>query len=214
MTKANTKAIVGDGRVEGVELADGTTFPADLVVMAVGIRPNAALAKDSRAGRRSRHRRRRQMRTSDPDDLRARRMRRGRGQVYGLVAPLYEMANVAAAQLAGDDERRLRPAPTRRPSSRSPASTSISAGDFAEGDDREEIVLRDAAAGVYKRLVLKDDRIVGAVLYGDTADGAWFFDSEAKSDRHRRDARHPDLRPGLPGRAAAGPYGGRCSLAG
>ena len=78
----------------------------------------------------------------------------------------------------------------------------------------QEIVLRDASAGVYKRLVLKDNRIIGTVLYGETADGAWFNDLKKKADRHLGDARHADLRPGLPGRRAAGPYGGRCSLAG
>jgi len=51
----------------------------------------------------------------------------------------------------------------------------FSAGDFAEGDDRDEIVFRDPARGVYKRIVLRDDRVIGAVMYGDTADGAWFF---------------------------------------
>jgi nitrite reductase (NADH) large subunit len=62
----------------------------------------------------------------------------------------------------------------------------FSAGDFADGDDREEIVLRDAARGVYKRLVLKDNRIIGAVLYGDTADGAWFFDLLKRESTSRR----------------------------
>ena len=75
-------------------------------------------------------------------------------------------------------------------------------------------MLRDASRGVYKRLVLKDNRIIGAVLYGDTADGAWFFDLLEEGRRHLADARDADLRPGLSGRAAAGPYGGRCGAAG
>ena len=75
-------------------------------------------------------------------------------------------------------------------------------------------MLRDATAGVYKRLVLKDNRIIGTVLYGETADGAWFNDLKKKADRHLRDARDADLRPVLSGGCAAGPYGGRCSLAG
>ena len=86
---------------------------------------------------------------------------------------------VAAAHAGGDE-------PALRPRSRSTKLkvTGIdlfSAGDFAEATDREEIVLRDAARGVYKRLVLKDNRIIGAVLYGDTADGAWFFDLKKKA---------------------------------
>ena len=84
------------------------------------------------------------MRTSDPDIFALGECAEVGGQVYGLVAPLYEMARVAAAQLAGDDDGGASSIRTRRPSSRSPASTSISLGDFADGDDREEIVLRDA----------------------------------------------------------------------
>ena len=75
-------------------------------------------------------------------------------------------------------------------------------------------MLRDASAGVYKRLVLKDNRIIGTVLYGETADGAWFNDLKKRQVDITDDARHADLRPGLPRRRAAGPYGGRCSLAG
>ena len=90
----------------------------------------------------------------------------------------------------------------------------FSAGDFAEAPDREEIVFRDAARGVYKRLVLKDNRVIGAVMYGDTADGAWFLDQDQGAGGHRRRPRHADLRPRLRRGGRAGPYGGRCSLAG
>ncbi|MGV6875681.1 nitrite reductase large subunit NirB [Pseudochelatococcus sp. B33] len=172
--KANTKAILGNGAVEAVELADGTVIPCSIVVMAAGIRPSTALAKaagltvnrgivvDDR------------MRTSDPDVFALGECAEHRGMVYGLVAPLYESAKVLAATLCGE------PAAYHG----SVTSTKLkvtgvnlfSAGDFTEGDDREEIVLRDASAGVYKRLVIKDDRIIGTVLYGETSDGAWFFD--------------------------------------
>ncbi|WP_353642345.1 nitrite reductase large subunit NirB [Mesorhizobium sp. WSM2239] len=179
MTKANTKAIVGNGKVEGVELAGGTTVPASLVVMAVGIRPNAALAKDAGvtvnrgivvdAG----------MRTSDPDIFALGECAEVGGQVYGLVAPLYEMARVAASHLAGDETAAFvhNDTPTKL---KVTGIELFSLGDFADGDDRQEIVLRDASAGVYKRLVLKDDRIIGTVLYGETADGAWFNDLKKK----------------------------------
>ena len=79
----------------------------------------------------------------------------------------------------------------------------FSAGDFSEGDENDEIVLRDPARGVYKRVVLRDNRIVGAVLYGDTADGAWYFDLLKKSADISDDARHADFRPGLSGRRRA-----------
>ncbi|MEP0323782.1 nitrite reductase large subunit NirB [Bauldia litoralis] len=175
VTRANTRAIVGDGKVEGVELDDGTIIPASLVVMAVGIRPNVALAKDAGletgrgivvdAG----------MRSSDPDIIALGECAEVGGQVYGLVAPLYRMAEVAAARLADDPSAEFAHMDT--PTKLKVTGIDLySLGDFAEGDDRQEIVLRDATAGVYKRVVLKDDRIIGTVLYGDTADGAWFND--------------------------------------
>ena len=179
LTRANTKAIVGDGKVEGVELADGTLIPATLVVMAVGIRPNATLAKEAGlavnrgivvdAG----------MRSSDGDILALGECAEVDGNVYGLVAPLYQMARVAAAHLAGDDSQRFVHVDT--PTKLKVTGIDLySVGDFADGDDREEIVLRDASAGVYKRLVLRDNRIIGTVLYGETADGSWFADLQKK----------------------------------
>ncbi len=173
ITKANTLAILGVDKVEGVKLADGRILPADIVVMAVGIRPNVAIAKaaglkvnrgivvDDAMG------------SSDPDIIAVGECVEHRGQCYGLVAPLYEMAKIAAARLAGNDEALY----TGSVTSTKLKVTGIdlfSAGDFSEGKD--EIVLRDPAHGVYKRLVLDGDRILGAVLYGQTDDGAWYFD--------------------------------------
>ena len=197
-----------------MELADGTIIPATLVVMAVGIRPNAALAKEAGiavnrgivvdAG----------MRSNDPDIYALGECAEVNGQVYGLVAPLYEMARVAASQLAGDEAA---------------AFVHIGHADQAQGHRHRPVLARrlrrrrgprrrsccaTPRAGVYKRLVLKDDRIIGTVLYGETADGAWFNDLKKKQTDISRDARHADLRPVLPGGCPAGPYGGRCSLAG
>ena len=177
--KANTKAILGEGRVKGVELEDGRVVDASLVVMAVGIRPNVALARaaglavdrgivvDAR------------MQTSDGDILAIGECAEVAGQVYGLVAPLYEMARVAAARLSG--ERSPVFAHSDTPTKLKVTGINLySIGDFSEGEGREEIVLRDATAGVYKRIVLKDNRIIGAVLYGETGDGAWFNDLKKK----------------------------------
>ena len=174
LTGANTKAILGEKRVSGVELADGTVLPADLVIMAVGIRPNAALAKDSGLAVNRGVVVDAQMRTSDPSIFALGECVEVAGQVFGLVAPLYDMANVLATTLAGESTEFVPVATATR--LKVTGINLYSAGDFGEGDDREEIVLRDAAAGVYKRVVLKGDKIVGAVLYGDTADGPWFFD--------------------------------------
>jgi nitrite reductase (NADH) large subunit len=173
LTGANTKAIEGRGRVERVLLEDGREIPADIVVMAVGIRPNGRLAKaaglqvergvvvDDR------------MVTSDPAVLAVGECVQHRGATYGLVAPLWEMAKVAADQLAGAEASEYRGSVT----STKLKVTGIdvfSAGRF-DGSDGEDIVFRDAARGVYKRLVVKDGRIEGAVLYGDVADGPWYF---------------------------------------
>jgi nitrite reductase (NADH) large subunit len=171
---ANTKAILGTRRVEGVELADGTIVPADIVIMAVGIRPNAALGKEAGLAINRGIVVDDQMRTSDPDVFALGECGEHRGMVYGLVAPLYEMAGILAKTLVG--EAAAYAGSVTATKLKVTGINLFSAGDFAEGGDREEIVLRDASSGVYKRLVLKDNKIVGAVLYGETSDGAWFFD--------------------------------------
>jgi nitrite reductase (NADH) large subunit len=178
-TKANTRRIVGEKRVEGVELDDGTVIPATLVVMAVGIRPNVALAKEAGLAVNRGIVTDERMITSDPDILAVGECAEVGGMVYGLVAPLYQMARVAAAVLAGGGDERFVHADT--PTKLKVTGIDLySLGDFADGDDREEIVLRDASAGVYKRLVLKGGRIIGTVLFGETADGAWFADLQKK----------------------------------
>ncbi len=117
ITKANTKAILGDKKVAGVLLDDGTELPADLVVMAVGIRPNAGLAKEAGLEVKRGIVVGADMRTSDTDVFAVGECAEAHGECYGLVAPLYDMANVVAAQLAGDTAARSHPA-RWRPSSR------------------------------------------------------------------------------------------------
>ncbi len=174
LTEANTAEIVGDARVEGVRLKDGTLIPASLVVMAVGIRPCVTLAREAgleigRGIKVDDH-----MVTSDPAILAVGECVEHDGNVYGLVAPLWDMCRALADGLV------------ETPSGYRGSVTStklkvagldvFSAGDFSGGAGAEDIVLRDASRGVYKRVVVKDDRIVGAVLYGDTGDGGWYFD--------------------------------------
>ncbi len=180
LTGADTAEIVGDGKVEGVKLKDGTLIPASLVVMAVGIRPSVALARDAglavgRGIQVDDH-----MVTSDAAILAVGECVEHDGQVYGLVAPLWDMCRSLADGLV------------EKPSGYRGSVTStklkvsgidvFSAGDFSGGDGCEDIVLRDASRGVYKRVIVKDDRIVGAVLYGDTADGSWYFDLLKKQE--------------------------------
>ena len=179
LTRANTARIIGDRRVQAVELDDGCTIPATLVVMAAGIRPNVTLARDCGLtinrgivvddG----------MVTSDPAILAVGECAEVGGRTYGLVAPLYQMARIAAERLLGRDDQGFVHSDT--PTKLKVTGVDVySVGDFADGDDREEIVLRDAAAGVYKRLIVRDDRIIGAVLFGDTGDGPWFGDLQKK----------------------------------
>ncbi len=180
LTGANTKQILGaDGKVAGIELADGTKVKADIVVMAAGIRPATGLAAAAgldveRGILVDDH-----MVTSDPDILAVGECVQHRGLCYGLVAPLWDMCRSLADYV------------TETPSGFEGTVTStklkvsgidlFSAGDFSgapgpNGELCEDIVMRDAARGQYKRVVVRDGKLVGAVLYGDTADGNWYFD--------------------------------------
>ncbi len=174
ITKADTKAILGTTRVEGVELKDGRILDGEMVVMAVGIRPASALAKEAGIAVNRGIVVDDGMMTSDPNIYALGECAEHRGTCYGLVAPLYESARILADRLCGGSGEYAGSVVNTK--LKVTGINLFSAGDFAEGDDREEIVLRDATAGVYKRLVLKNDRIIGAVLYGETADGSWYFD--------------------------------------
>jgi nitrite reductase (NADH) large subunit len=166
------------GRVAAVKFRDGSSIPADLVVMAVGIRPNTALAESAGLhvfpGRGGGIVVTDTMQTFDPRIYAVGECVNHRGTVYGLVAPLFEQAKVAANHLAAFGIGRYAGSVT----STKLKVTGIdlfSAGNFQGGDGCEEITLADPTAGVYKKLVIRDDRLVGACLYGDTVDGSWFF---------------------------------------
>jgi nitrite reductase (NADH) large subunit len=164
-----------DGRVMAVRFKDGREIPADLVVMAAGIRPNTALAESMGL-----HCNRGivvsdTMQTiTDPRIYAVGECAAHRGIAYGLVAPLFEQGKVCATHLAEFGIGRY---------SGSTTSTKLkvtgidlfSAGNFSGGEGTEEILLNDPFGGVYKKLVIKDDKLVGACLYGDTVDGSWYF---------------------------------------
>ncbi|HEV8258573.1 MAG TPA: nitrite reductase large subunit NirB [Casimicrobiaceae bacterium] len=174
--EAKTEKLIANeaGRVTAVHLASGETLPADLVVMAVGIRPNVDLAKSAGLHCERGIVVNDTLQTFDPRIYAIGECVAHRGQIYGLVAPLFEMAKVCANHLAGHGIGQYKG---------SQVSTKLkvtgvdlfSAGDFTGGTDTEEIVLADPAGGVYKKLVIRNDRLIGGVLYGDTADGAWYF---------------------------------------
>ena len=169
-----TREIFGKGRVQGVRLGDGRELTADLVVMAVGIRPNIELAKKSGIYCERGILVNDTLQTYDPRVYAVGECVQHRGQTYGLVAPLFEQAKVCANHLAHFGIGRYEG---------SMVSTKLkvtgvdvfSAGDFIGDDTTEELVLQDAGRGVYKKLVLASNRLRGAVLYGDTLDGAWYF---------------------------------------
>jgi len=174
---AQTQALVGNesGRVKAIQFKDGSEVPADLVVMAVGIRPNTELAESMRL-----HVNRgivvndTMQTTTDARIYSVGECAAHRGIAYGLVAPLFEQAKVAANHLAQYGIGRYQGSLT----STKLKVTGIdlfSAGDFTGGEGTEELVMSDPYGGVYKKLVIKDDKLVGACLYGDTVDGSWYF---------------------------------------
>ncbi|WP_298429421.1 nitrite reductase large subunit NirB [Ottowia sp.] len=174
---AQTQELVAgpDGRVTAVKFKDGTEAPAELVVMAVGIRPNTALAEKMRL-----HVNRgivvsdTMQTVTDGRIYAVGECAAHRGIAYGLVAPLFEQGKVVANHLAEFGIGRYQGSLT----STKLKVTGIdlfSAGDFQGGEDTEEIVLSDPFGGVYKKLVIKGDKLVGACLYGDTVDGSWYF---------------------------------------
>jgi nitrite reductase (NADH) large subunit len=176
LLSAQSEAILGqDGRVSGLKLKDGRVLPCTLLVMAVGIRPNTALAKAAglEVGRGVVVDDR--MRTSDPAVFAVGECAEHRGVAYGLVAPIWDMCRTLAGVLTGDAAAAYEGSllSTRLKVS---GVDVFSAGQFAGGEGCEDVVFRDAGRGVYKRLVLKDGRLAGAVMFGDAADGNWYFD--------------------------------------
>lgn len=171
--QAHSAAIEGESHVTGLRLADGEMLPADLVVMACGVRPNADLARAAsltcnRGVVVDDH-----LATSDPAIFALGECAEHRGMAYGLVAPAYEQARVLARHLAGK--------PAAYPGSVVSTNLKVSgvpvfsAGDIS-GEGAQDIVLRDRAHGVYRRLFIRDGVLAGAVLFGDTADGLYFLD--------------------------------------
>jgi nitrite reductase (NADH) large subunit len=175
ITEANTKAIVGEERVEGVTLADGTRLPADIVVMAAGIRPNIALAKESGLACNRGILVDDAMVTSDPAIYAVGECVEHRGALFGLVAPLYEMAKIVADRVTRTADSDYVPAVTGT-RLKVTGIDMFSAGDFTGDGNTGDIVFRDAARGVHKKLVIRDDKLIGAVLYGEARDSAWYFD--------------------------------------
>ncbi|MGD2117026.1 MAG: nitrite reductase large subunit NirB [Chromatiales bacterium] len=174
LMEASTSEILGDDRVTGVRFADGSETDADLVVMAVGIRPNVELAQNAGIHCERGIVVNDTMQTYDPKIYAVGECVQHRNNCYGLVAPLFDQAKVAANHLASLGIARYEGSVT----STKLKVTGIdlfSAGDFIEQEGDEVLLTQDPAQGSYKKLVVRDGRIKGAVLYGDTMDGTWYF---------------------------------------
>jgi nitrite reductase (NADH) large subunit len=171
---ANTARIHGETRVEGLELTDGRMIDADAVIFAAGIRPNVALARDAgvpvnRGIVVDDH-----LETGMPDIFALGECAEHRGTCYGLVEPAYEQARILARHLAGDAASY---AGSVVATNLKVSGVSVfSAGDFVAADGSETIVLNDVRRGTYKKLVIADGRLTGAVLVGDTQDALWYLE--------------------------------------
>ncbi|MCK1422902.1 NAD(P)/FAD-dependent oxidoreductase [Bradyrhizobium sp. 180] len=181
LLNASTARIHGEGRVEAVELADGSRIEADAVIFAAGIKPNVALAEDAGIAVNRGVVVNDVMQTASPDIFALGECAEHRGICYGLVEPAYEQARVLARHLAG------RPAAYQG----SVVSTNLkvsgvgvfSAGDFMGGEGSESLVLTDRRRGTYKKLVIADGRLTGAVLIGDTVDALWYLELIRNRDK-------------------------------
>ena len=176
LMNGHTAELVGSERVTAIRFKDGSELPADLVVMAAGVRPNIELAKAAGL-----HCERALVvddtlqSLSDPRVYAVGECVQHRKATFGLVAPVWEQAKVCAAHLAGFGHRHY----VQQATATKLKVTGVdlySAGDFIGGEGTEDVVYKDLRRGVYKRLVLRGNQLVGAVLYGDVKDGPWYFE--------------------------------------
>jgi NAD(P)H-nitrite reductase large subunit len=196
---AKTVALYGGSRVEGVCLADGSTIAADLVVLAVGVRPNFALAQSAGLNCERGLLVDDSLMTYDPAIYAVGECIQHRGSTFGLVTPLYEQARICAAHLAERAVSGYRVGPVAAQLKVSGIDV-FSAGNFAADAGCDSLVLQDSKLGIYKRLVIQGDRVRGVVLYGDVRDAAWYLEliSDARNVRPLRNellfGPPPDLR--------------------
>ena len=174
--KLNTtiSEITGTSKVENVQFSDGTTVESNLVIFATGIVPNTALAVEANLETKKGIIVDDFLKTSDDSIFAIGECVEHNGNTYGLVAPLYEQAKVLAKNLAGVKTE---------PYEGSTLSTRLkisgvdlfSAGDYLGDETTEDLILLDEKVGIYKKLVIYDNKIIGMVLYGDTADASWYL---------------------------------------
>jgi nitrite reductase (NADH) large subunit len=171
---AETVCVLGKRRAQAVELSDGSLLETDLVVVAAGIRPNIELARTADLGIDRGIVVDDHLRTSKPGIYAIGECAEHRGTCYGLLEPAYEQARVLAAHLAG---KKAQYAGSVLATNLKVSGVNVfSAGNFLGSPDTEQLLLSDPGIGTYKKLVISDGRLIGAVLFGDTADGLWYLD--------------------------------------
>ncbi len=174
LCNAHTKAILGKDRVEAIALESGKILDADIVIMAAGIRPETRLAVDCALHVERAIVINDKMQTSDPDIFALGECVEHNNIIYGLVAPIYEMAKILAHNLAGESKKFT---PTITSTKLKVSGVDLfSAGDISSSKDDEEILFRDPKMGIYKRLIIKNNRITGIVLFSDISDSGRFFE--------------------------------------
>ena len=174
LLNANTGRIIGENRVEGVELSEGRRIAADAVIFAAGIRPNVVLAREAGIAVNRGIIVDDRLQTGASDIFALGECAEHRGICYGLVEPAYEQARILAQHLAG---RTAAYQGSVVATNLKVSGVSVfSAGDFLGGEQSESIVLSDVKRGTYKKLVIADGRLNGAVLVGDVADALWYLE--------------------------------------
>ena len=171
---ASTSRIAGGQRVEGVELSDGQRIDADAVILAAGIRPNIALAKEGGIAANRGVIVDDQLQTSEAGIFALGECAEHRGVCYGLVEPAYEQARVLAQHLAG--RKSVYPGSVVATNLKVSGVGVFSAGEFLGTERSEAIVLSDFRRGIYRKLVIEEGRLIGAVLVGDTTDALWYLE--------------------------------------
>ena len=170
-----TVAVLGPDRVRGVRFDDGKELAVDLVLLSIGIQPNIELARQAGLYCRNGIVVNDTMQTFDPRVYAVGECVEHRGTTFGLVAPLYEQARVCANHLLRVGRTRFEAAPTAT-RLKVPGVDVYSSGDVRAGADSEVLSYRDDARGVYRKVVLRNNKVRGSVLIGDTAAGPWLFD--------------------------------------
>ena len=173
--QASTQSIKGNGRVEKVCFADGSELEADLVIMAIGIRPNIQLAQDCGLYCQNGIVVSDTLQTYDPSIYALGECIEHRGETFGLVAPLYDQASVLANHLSEHGVAQFQTLPTAT-KLKVTGINLFSVGNFLGTPESEYLYYRHTQQGIYKKIVIEKNKIIGVVLYGDTQEGPFYHE--------------------------------------